>query len=83
LRKVRRRRDAAPACDACFGAALQRLLDESFAPGKGGGTGLGLFLIRYFLTTFWRGDVRARVVDEATPTVRFTVDLPDGEPAPP
>jgi hypothetical protein len=83
LRKVRRRRDAAPACDACFGAALQFLLDESFAPGKGSGTGLGLFLIRYFLATFWNGDVRARVVDAATPTVRFTVDLPDGDSPPP
>lgn len=83
LRRVRRRRDAAPACDACFGASLQRLLDESFAPGKGSGTGLGLFLIRYFLATSWRGEVRARVVDPATPLVRFAVDLPDGEPVPP
>ena len=77
LRRVRRRRDAAAACDACFGPALQRLLDESFAPGKGGGTGLGLFLIRYFLSTFWRGAARAAVVDEAVPLVRFTVELPD------
>jgi hypothetical protein len=82
LRRVRRRRDAAPACDDCFGASLQRLLDESFAPGKGGGTGLGLFLIRYFLATSWRGEVRARVVSAATPVVRFEVDLPDGEPVP-
>jgi len=77
LRRVRRRRDAPAACDACFGPALQRLLDESFAPGKGGGTGLGLFLIRYFLSTFWRGAARATVVDEAVPLVRFTVELPD------
>jgi hypothetical protein len=74
---VQRRRDAAAACDACFGKALQRLLDESFAPGKGSGTGLGLFLIRYFLSTFWHGAVRATVVDEAVPLVRFTVELPD------
>ena len=77
LRRVRRRRDAPAACDACFGPALQRLLDESFAPGKGSGTGLGLFLIRYFLSTFWRGAARATVVDEAVPLVRFTVELPD------
>jgi hypothetical protein len=77
LRRVQRRRDAAAACDACFGKALQRLLDESFAPGKGSGTGLGLFLIRYFLSTFWHGAVRATVVDEAVPLVRFTVELPD------
>jgi hypothetical protein len=83
LRRVRRRRDAAPACEHCFGASLQRLLDESFAPGRGSGTGLGLFLIRYFLSTFWHGEVRARVVDAATPIVRFAVDLPETVPETP
>jgi hypothetical protein len=81
LRRVRRRRDAPPACERCFAAALQELLDASFQPGKGSGTGLGLFLIRYFLGAFWNGEIRARVVDAAAPTVAFTLSLPDPAPA--
>ena len=42
-----------------------------------GATGLGLFLIRYFLGAFWNGEIRARVVDPAVPTVAFTLALPD------
>jgi len=82
LRRVRRRRDAPPACDACFEAALQELLDQSFAPGKGSGTGLGLFLIRHFLDAFWNGEIRARVADGAVPAVEFTLALPDPVRAP-
>src|SRR5207244_3424424 len=77
LRRVRRRRDAPPACERCFSAALQELLDQSFAPGKGSGTGLGLFLIRYFLQALWNGEIRARVEDATIPTVSFTLELPD------
>jgi hypothetical protein len=77
LRAVRRRSDAPPACAACFPSALEMLLEEGFAPGKGGGTGLGLFLIRYFLDAFWNGEIRARVADAAAPAVEFTLALPD------
>jgi len=77
LRRVRRRRDAPAACPACFGPALQELLDQSFAPGKGSGTGLGLFLIRYFLGAFWNGEIGGRVLDPAVPSVVFTLALQD------
>ncbi len=42
-----------------------------------GGTGLGLFLIRHYLRSFWNGEIRARVADPDVPTVRSTLSLPD------
>lgn len=80
LLRVRRRRDAPPACARCFPAAFAALLEQSFAPGKGAGTGLGLFLIRYFLATFWNGTLTAQVVAAAPPRVAFTLALPDPDP---
>ncbi len=80
LRRIRRRRDAAPSCAGCFAAAFAELLEQSFAPGKGAGTGLGLFLIRYFLRTFWNGTLTAEVVSSDPARVAFTLTLPDPDP---
>ena len=76
-RTVRRRRDRAAACEQCFPASLEELLQGSFEPGQGGGTGLGLFLIRYFLSSYARGGIVAGVEDAMIPTVYFEITFPD------
>ncbi len=77
LRRVRRRRDERAVCADCFPAHLQQILAHSFEPGRGGGTGLGLFLIRYFLATYAGGSVDASVHDSKIPEVAFQITIPD------
>ncbi len=74
---IPRRRESPPVCRECLAPTIESLLPKAFEPNKGGGTGLGLFLIRYFLCTFYGGQLSARVSDPLVPKVRFTLRLPD------
>lgn len=76
LRTIVRRREEGPACEGCLASHLQAMLESSFEPGKGGGTGLGLFLIRYFLQTYYGGQITAGVDDPAVPSVYFELTIP-------
>ncbi len=58
-------------------ARVEEILDQCFEPGRGGGTGLGLFLIRYFVKEYYSGSVSARVFDWSARTVAFELVLPD------
>ncbi|MBI4881423.1 MAG: hypothetical protein HY812_17440 [Planctomycetes bacterium] len=60
-----------------FRRQVDEILEHGFEPGRGGGTGLGLFLIRYFAREYYRGSVRARVADWERRLVAFELDLPD------
>lgn len=66
---------------ACTDAELQQevgtILAQCFEPGRGGGTGLGLFLIRYFAREYYRGSVTAAIHDWSKREVAFVLDLPD------
>ncbi len=60
-----------------FRRQVDEILEHCFEPGRGGGTGLGLFLIRYFAREYYRGSVRAYVADWQRRLVAFELDLPD------
>lgn len=53
------------------------ILDRCFEPGRGGGTGLGLFLIRYFAREYYSGSIEARIHDWDRRLVAFELELPD------
>ncbi|MFH0947227.1 MAG: hypothetical protein V2A76_18720 [Planctomycetota bacterium] len=67
--------------EPCSGEELRTkvasILDQCFEPGRGGGTGLGLFLIRYFAREYYSGSVTARIHDWERRLVAFELDLPD------
>lgn len=63
--------------EAEFRTAVQEVLDHCFEPSRGGGTGLGLFLIRYFAREYYRGSVKAMLLDWDQRLVAFELDLPD------
>ena len=56
---------------------VEESLANCFEPGRGGGTGLGLFLIRYFAREYYSGQIRARVHDWPRRLVAFELELPD------
>jgi hypothetical protein len=66
-----------PATDAEHRARVDAMLAQCFEPGRGGGTGLGLFLIRYFAREYYHGGISAAVHDWERRLVAFTLDLPD------
>ncbi len=66
-----------PCTDEELKARVEAILADCFEPGRGGGTGLGLFLIRYFAREYYSGSVSARLADWSTKTVAFELDLPD------
>ena len=67
----------APCTDAGLRVRVEQILDHCFAPGRGGGTGLGLFLIRYFVREYYHGSIRARILDWARRRVAFELEIPD------
>lgn len=66
-----------PCTDAELRAEVDSILTQCFEPGRGGGTGLGLFLIRYFAREYYRGSVTAAIHDWSKREVAFVLDLPD------
>ncbi len=66
-----------PCGDDELRARVEAILADCFEPGRGGGTGLGLFLIRYFAREYYSGSVSARLADWSARTVAFELDLPD------
>lgn len=56
---------------------VEEILAHCFEPGRGGGTGLGLFLIRYFAREYYSGAVTASIHDWNNRLVSFELDLPD------
>lgn len=66
-----------PCSDAELHAEVGTILEQCFEPGRGGGTGLGLFLIRYFAREYYRGSVTAAIHDWSKREVAFVLDLPD------
>ena len=53
------------------------ILEQCFEPSRGGGTGLGLFLIRYFAKEYYSGSVSAAIHDWERRLVAFELNLPD------
>ncbi|MBK6939525.1 MAG: hypothetical protein IPH13_04850 [Planctomycetes bacterium] len=66
-----------PCNDAELRDEVGSILAQCFEPGRGGGTGLGLFLIRYFAREYYRGSVTAAIHDWSKREVAFVLDLPD------
>lgn len=66
-----------PCTDEELHQQVDQILEHCFEPGKGGGTGLGLFLIRYFAREYYSGNVRAYVGDWSRRLVVFELDIPD------
>lgn len=66
-----------PYADAELRDEVGAILAQCFEPGRGGGTGLGLFLIRYFAREYYRGSVTAAIHDWSKREVAFVLDLPD------
>lgn len=56
---------------------VEDILEQCFEPSRGGGTGLGLFLIRYFAREYYAGSISASVHDWERRLVAFELDLPD------
>ena len=56
---------------------VEDILSQCFEPSRGGGTGLGLFLIRYFAREYYAGTVSASIHDWERRLVAFELDLPD------
>ena len=56
---------------------MVQILEHCFEPSRGGGTGLGLFLIRYFAAEYYAGSVSAGLYDWDRRLVAFELDLPD------
>lgn len=66
-----------PVDDAELRARVDEILARCFEPGRGGGTGLGLFLIRYFAREYYAGSVSARIHDWDQHLVAFELEIPD------
>ena len=56
---------------------MTETLEHCFEPGRGGGTGLGLFLIRYFVREYYRGTITAGILDWERRLVSFDLEIPD------
>lgn len=56
---------------------VAEILERCFEPSRGGGTGLGLFLIRYFVREYYAGSITARIRDWKARRVEFTLEVPD------
>lgn len=69
--------DMQPCTDEELRLRVQEILAQCFEPGRGGGTGLGLFLIRYFVREYYRGSVSARLFDWSHHLVAFELEIPD------
>jgi hypothetical protein len=48
-------------CDACLRARVESNLDGCFHPGRGSGTGLGLFVIKHFLEEYYYGMIHSGI----------------------
>jgi hypothetical protein len=77
LRRLPRRPERTARSERELAAIVDDVLTNCFEPHVGGGTGLGLFLIRYFVVEYYCGSIRARVLDPAAREVAFEVDVPD------
>lgn len=75
--RLRQRIGVAPCTEEELQMEVQQILAHCFEPGRGGGTGLGLFLIRYFAREYYRGSVSAGILDWEKKLVSFDLLLPD------
>jgi len=69
--------DMEPVDEGGLHRKVEEALSNCFEPGRGGGTGLGLFLIRYFAREYYAGQISARVFDWPRRRVAFELELPD------
>lgn len=78
---IRYRLPRLPELDAASESELERVVAEvlarCFDPGRAGGTGLGLFLIRHFIREYYGGSITARLHDWSRHEVAFEIDIPD------
>lgn len=77
VRKLPRFPDRVARSDAELAAIVRDVLARGFEPHVGGGTGLGLFLIRYFVAEYYSGSIRAELRDPVRFEVAFELDVPD------
>jgi len=77
VRKLPRLPDRVARSDQELVAIVEDVLASCFEPHVGGGTGLGLFLIRYFVSEYYAGSIRASLHDVSRFEVAFELDLPD------
>ena len=68
-------------CQACLREQVQEDLEGCFYPGRGSGTGLGLFVIKHFLEEYYHGIISCGVErwcpEEHRFMVYFMVVIPD------
>lgn len=77
LYRLPRIADMEPCTDDELRVQVADILEQCFEPSRGGGTGLGLFLIRYFAREYYAGSVSASIDDWERRLVAFELDLPD------
>lgn len=77
VRRLPRLPDRVARSDQELAAIVSDILAHGFEPHVGGGTGLGLFLIRYFVSEYYSGTIRATLRDPARFEVAFDLDVPD------
>jgi hypothetical protein len=66
-------RGTAPVCAACLRQVIEHDLEMCFAPGRGSGTGLGLFVIKHFLEEYYHGVIHCGIESWEPETRRFLV----------
>ena len=66
-------------CDDCLRSKVEANLGECWEPGKSSqwGKGLGLFVIRYFLTRYYFGKTECGIINWPTREVYFQLTIPD------
>lgn len=78
---IRYRLPRLPELDVASESELERVvadvLARCFDPGRAGGTGLGLFLIRHFIREYYGGSITAKLHDWSRREVAFEIDIPD------
>ena len=70
-----------PLCTRCLHDRVEDTLEGCFFPGRGSGTGLGLFVIRHFLEEYYHGLIHCGIEswdpDASRYMVYFRLVLPD------